>query len=156
MAIFIALVSILGITLFVWFINKTLPLKVCPICAGVSLTWLWIVTGITIGRLEADTWQLIAAVLMGGTVAGIAYQGEKRYPQLAKNIFYSKVPIILAGFLFVWWAINSIGWLSLGVELLILAAVMYAYFISPAIRLKRETDPAKVAELEKKLEECCG
>lgn len=155
MAIFIASFSILGITIFIRFLNKAPLFKVCPLCAGVSATWFWIAAGMTAGWLAVEDWQLIAAMLMGGTVVGVAYQGERRYPQLAKNIFYFKVPVILAGFLFVWWAINTIGWLSLGVELLILAAVMYAYFISPVIRLKRETDPVKVAELEKKLEECC-
>lgn len=155
MEIFVTLFSILSITILVWLLNRILPFKICPICTGVSLTWLWIVVGMTAGVLEAESWKLIAAIAMGGTAVGIAYQGERRYPRLASNIFQWRLPVILAGFLFVWWALENIGWVSLAVELLILSLLFYFYFLKRS-ETTSQKDDLKVKELEKKLEEeCC-
>jgi hypothetical protein len=149
--------SIFLITLFFWLLNKALPFRICPICAGVSLTWLGILAGITVGVLEAGSWKLFAAIAMGGTVVGIAYQGERKYPELAKNIFQWKVPVILAGFLFVRWSLENIGWFSLGIELVILGMVFYWYFLRRSTKeaMRENKTATKVRELEKKLENCC-
>lgn len=156
MEIFITTASIIFITGFIWLLNKLLPLKICPICVGISGTWLLILFGIYLGWLEADSWKLIAAIAMGGTVTGIAYQGEKRFDWAAKSIFYFRVPVILIGFIFVWWAVNNLSWQALILWVIILAAVTYIYFISPALKIFSESgDPRKVEELRKKMEDCC-
>jgi len=41
MFIVITTISIVAITGLVWGAKKILPFPVCPICAGVSGTWLW-------------------------------------------------------------------------------------------------------------------
>src|SRR3990172_11512216 len=73
----IAIVSILIITFSVWFVNKKLPFKICPICAGVALTWLWFLIGMFAGNLPVSSYQLPMAILMGGTVVGLMSKLEK-------------------------------------------------------------------------------
>ena len=65
-----AILSILIITLVVWLVNKKLPIQVCPVCAGVFLTWLWMFIGMSLGKLLIANYQLPVSVLMGGTVVG--------------------------------------------------------------------------------------
>src|SRR3989344_2309817 len=78
MVIVTATISILVITTLVWFLNKVLSRKVCPICAGVAGTWIWMLIGILTNQLSVISYQLLVGILMGGSVVGIAYQLEKR------------------------------------------------------------------------------
>jgi hypothetical protein len=75
----IAIISILIIVFAVWLINKKLPIKICPICAGVSLTWLWMLLGMGYGMLSIEKYQLVTAILMGGSVVGITNKLEEKY-----------------------------------------------------------------------------
>ena len=75
----IAISSIVVITITAWALNKILPVKICPICAGVSLTWLWMLFGMGYGLLLVDKYQLITAVLMGGSVIGITNKLSEKY-----------------------------------------------------------------------------
>jgi hypothetical protein len=159
MEIIIVTISILVITGLVWLLNKALPFKVCPICAGVSGTWFLILVGILTGFLSPITYQLIVAVLMGGTVVGIAYQGEKRMDVAPKNFLKFRTAIIVPGFILVYFAIMNISWLTLVIEAAVLAVVTYLFFILPSAKILKEASSSqskeKVAELEKKMKECC-
>lgn len=75
----IAIISILSLTSIVWVLNKILLIKICPICAGVSLTWLWMLLGMGYGLLSIEKYQLITAILMGGSVVGITNKIEEKY-----------------------------------------------------------------------------
>jgi len=81
----IAIISILLIVFVTWFINKKLSIKICPICAGVSLTWFWMLFGIGYGLLSIDKYQLITAILMGGSVVGITNKLEEKYKILKER-----------------------------------------------------------------------
>lgn len=155
MPIIIFIFSIFATTLTFWFLNKFWPFKICPICAGVSLTWLWIVAGVAANLLEPQNWKLLLAVAMGGTVVGIAYQGEKKYPQMARDIFKWKMPVILIGFLFVWWTLENISWLSVGIDIVVLCTITYFYFLKHNISKLELKENPRIKELEEKLEECC-
>jgi len=155
MEILIALTSIIAITFGAKAVSRFLPFELCPICAGVAGTWFWVLAGIYAGRLSAEDWILVAALAMGGSVVGIAYLGEKRFEWAEKSIFYFKVPVIVGGFAFVYWALNNISLLSLGIEALLLTFLFFVYFVLPAIGLAREKNPEKVRELEEKLKSCC-
>ena len=72
----IAIISILVFTLIVWFANKLLPFSICPICAGVFLTWIWMFVGISLGELSLANYQLPTTMLMGGTVVGLTFKLE--------------------------------------------------------------------------------
>lgn len=74
-----AIISIFVLTSIVWVSNKILPLKICPICAGVSLTWLWMLFGMSYGFLSVEKYQIVTAILMGGSVVGITNKLEEKY-----------------------------------------------------------------------------
>ena len=75
----IAIISIFILTLIVWLINKKLSMKICPVCAGVLLTWLWMLLGMSYGFLSVEKYQIIIAILMGGSVVGITNKLEEKY-----------------------------------------------------------------------------
>ncbi len=146
MTITIAIVSILVIAGLVLAANKVLKIKVCPICAGVSGTWIWmLLVNFLIGPIDL----LIPAMLMGGTVAGLAYQGEKRLSPNRSPLLW-KILFIPAGFVAVYSLISE-QWVVLLISVLFMATI-YRIFTAP-----RTHQPAdkKVEELEKKMEKCC-
>ena len=70
--------SILAIAAAAWAAKKLLRIPVCPICFGVGGTWLWMVIGRSLGyAVDAS----MLSILLGASVAGIAYQVEKRLPR---------------------------------------------------------------------------
>ena len=75
----IAIISIFVFTSAVWVLNKIIPVKICPICAGVSLTWLWMLFGMGYGFLSVEKYQIVIAILMGGSVVGITNKLEEKY-----------------------------------------------------------------------------
>lgn len=81
----IAILSILILTFFVWALNKVLPIKICPICAGVMLTWLWMFWGIWFGLLSVARYEFIIAILMGASIGGIVTELKKLFLKLRGN-----------------------------------------------------------------------
>src|SRR3989344_2100490 len=73
----IAILSILLLTLIVWVINKKLPKQICPICAGVTLTWLWMLLGMGFGLLSVSRYEFLVAILMGASIGGIVTELKK-------------------------------------------------------------------------------
>ncbi len=156
MSIIIVSVSILVITVLVWLANKILPFRICPICAGVSGTWFLSLVGILLGWLSLANYHLLIAVLMGGTVVGTAYQGEKRMNIKPENFLKFRTAIIVPGFILVYFALMNVSWLALAVEAAVLVAVTYLYFILPAGgRIPPARDKGRVAELEERMKNCC-
>lgn len=154
MEIFIAIVSIFVLTALMLLSNKILPFTVCPICAGVSGTWIWILFGLYAGLLETEGWRMIAGMAMGGSVAGIAYQLEKRLPQ-GSSLLLWKALFIPVGFVAVYGLIFFRLPVFAGaiVFLLLLTARFFKKLYWPAGSRK---DGGKTAEeLEKKMENCC-
>ncbi|KKU16853.1 MAG: hypothetical protein UY26_C0002G0065 [Candidatus Jorgensenbacteria bacterium GW2011_GWA1_48_13] len=156
MALVITTGSILVITGLAWLLNKVLPFKVCPICAGVSGTWFLLLIGILSGVLLVTSYQLLVSILMGGTVVGIAYQGEKSMGVAPENFLKFRTATIVPGFILVYFAVNNISWLTLVVEAVALAAVTYLYFVLPFSKsISSPRDNQKIAELEEKMKNCC-
>ncbi len=158
MAIIITTASILVITGLVWLLNKALPFKVCPICAGVSLTWVLLTAGVLTGKLLITNYYLLITMLMGGTVVGIAFQGEKRFKWAEENILRFKALVVVIGFILVYLALTNLSWVGLGIEIIILAALVYLFFVSQPREGNEKSDlrpREKVSELEEKMKECC-
>lgn len=153
MTIFIAIISILIITALIWILNKFLPLKVCPICAGVFGTWLWMLIGVLLNQLPITNYQLPIAILMGGSVVGVAYQIEKRLP-LNRSLILWKTLFIPTGFTAVysvlasWWFIFVI----LVVSLIILTLIFVKQTRNAAISEERNRT---VEKLKNEMENCC-
>ena len=148
--IFIALVSIVFIAGWVWIGHRIIPFKLCPICAGVAGTWLWMMTAAYRGY-AVD--MRVVALMMGGTVVGLAGELEKRikfrYPLVWKSVF------VIGGF---WTAfLLQVGRLDL-VGLSALSLAVFTYLFSK-LNLHEHNAPAsenkELSELEKKIEDCC-
>ncbi len=152
--IIITTISIFIISGGVWTARKIWPeFKVCPVCAGVSGTWIWILIGIWIGLLDVGSWGLVVAMLAGGSVVGIAYQLEKRIgPErgMAWKMFF-----IPTGFVAVYGAIST-GWLLLFISAAVISFLLLIFLKKPNnIKKANEKDEGGVDHLEKEMENCC-
>ena len=146
MPIIIATISIIAISFAVWLLNKFIPYKICPVCAGISLAWLLISAGMMIGLLEASNWELIVAIAMGGTAAGIAFQAEKKFGWHNPMI---KLPIIIAGFILAYFAAGNINLWTLTAEAIIIIVLGYLFFISKIGSGINTADPKKPKPLQR-------
>ena len=144
-------ISILAITGLLWLLNRILPFKICPICAGVSGTWLWMLAANFLGY-QIDL--VIPAMLMGGSVVGIAYQLEKKLPArsaswqtslLWKTLFIPTGFIAAYGILAQWWIMFLVA-----LVFLFLASFLFLFSGN-----KPSSQKEAVKELEKKMKDCC-
>lgn len=143
----LTILFILIITFVVWFIDRVLHWRICPICAGVSLTWLGM---LGVRELGYYVDQSILAMLIGGSVVGIAYQLEKKLPVkhfglLWKTLFISGGFIAGYGLTYELWAIFVAGLIC---TLLLTGALFHRSQSSAG-------DSKTVGELKKKMEQCC-
>ncbi len=182
MEILITTLSIFVITGIVWFFGKFSSIKICPICAGVAGTWFWLLTGMIFGQLPITNYQLPVAILMGGSIAGIAYQTEKHFLRRMEQALLWKAIFIPLGFATVFMIVNFF-WLQalIGILILKVTALFFLDFskseiskvskLSPANgageisngrqltsdqrQLTSETSKLRKRKLEKEMEECC-
>jgi len=145
--ILITAISILGITGFAWLAGKVLPFRVCPICVGVAGTWIWMLSARLAGfAFDAS----MPAILLGGSVVGMAYQLEKHLPQgrsalLWKTLFLPTGFGAAYGLIVPHWSL-----LAMAVAALLLLA---AVFFVP--RHHSERNSAAVEKLERDMKKCC-
>lgn len=156
MLITITVTSIVAVTALVWLANKILPFTVCPICAGVSLTWAGLLAA---HFLDYSVDLVIPALLMGGTVVGIAYQLEKKSRNMSTGqLLLRKTLFIPAGFIAAYGILAELWAVSAGA----LAFLLLVTFLLRRFNLRspdsggltsgsRET----AEEIEKKMKDCC-
>ena len=143
----IAILSILIITLAVWLVNKKLPIQVCPVCAGVFLTWLWMFIGMFLGKLSIANYQLPISVLMGGTVVGLMSKLEQFINP--KFVLIWKVVFVVSGFTAVYSLItNQWGIFAIGVIVDIVATFIFKTYGA-------EKENLNLKELKEKIKNCC-
>lgn len=150
-ALLIALISIGVITTLTWFLNERslLPIKVCSVCAGTAGTWIWLLVAVTFGWLPFMSSMPVIAILMGGSVVGIAYQGEK-YLKPGRSSLLWKALFIPLGFGTVWSVTEfAFGFVILGV--LVLLAIAGFFLELPLMK----GDVARAERLEKNMKDCC-
>ena len=116
-----AIASILVITGAIWLAQRILPFPVCPICAGVTGTWAWLITAYFSGY-QIDL--AIPALLLGGTVVGTMSKLERFIKP--KFVLIWKTIFVIAGF---WGANNLIAgnWLLLAVGIILAFTVTLAF-----------------------------
>ena len=144
MNLILALVSIIVITTIVFSVNKILKFKVCAICAGVSLTWIWFLGASFLG-FETDT--VLIALLMGGSVVGLSYAAAEHIKKISalavKTLFIVLGTIVAFGLINFYW--------SLFVTSFILYLIIYG--------LLRENKKSEISsqkkQLMEKMENCC-
>lgn len=149
MEILTALISILAITGAVWLFNKISPFKVCPICAGVSGTWIWMLAFMVLGYGYGLVSPLVVALLMGGSVVGIAYKADKFVPDKLDLVW--KTSFITAGFAAQYMLLT---W-QMGYFIPLLALLLLIAWFFTILGRKRKEESPRVKELEKGLEKCC-
>ncbi|OGD30388.1 hypothetical protein A2833_02000 [Candidatus Azambacteria bacterium RIFCSPHIGHO2_01_FULL_44_55] len=150
MIITIVIISILAISGIAALINKIPPFRICPICAGVAGTWFWLLIGIHLNLLKNENWKLITAILMGGSVVGIAYQIAKRLGPRKSEVLF-KALFIPVGFIAVYGLLGSL-WIIFVPAILFLAVLAALFIKSPAGTVKTNES---VEEIKKRMEDCC-
>lgn len=90
----IAILSVLVFTVTIWALNKKLPVQICPICAGVTLTWVWMLYGMWSGILSVPKYEFITAIFMGASVGGIVAELKKLFLKLKNKTGNTQIETI--------------------------------------------------------------
>lgn len=139
--------SILAIAGVAWAASRMLRLPLCPICTGVAGTWLWMIVERHFGFAVDAT---MLAILLGGSVAGIAYQVEKRLPQGRSALLWKSL-FIPPGFAAAY-ALASPHWALLGVMSVVLVLLIAFFLLAPGTS---RAESKNVEELTRKMRACC-
>jgi hypothetical protein len=139
--------SILVIAAVAGAAGRLLHLPLCPICAGVGGTWLWMVVARHFG-LAVDVPML--STLLGGSVVGVAYQLERHLSSRRSPLLW-KTLSIPSGFATAY-ALAAEHWALLAMALVVLL-LLTAYFLLP--RGSSKAPSTTVQELESKMKNCC-
>ena len=145
--ILITTVSILAITGFAWLAGKILPFRVCPVCVGVAGTWIWMLAAQLAG-FAPDASML--AILLGGSVVGMAYQLEKHLPQGRSPLLW-KTLLLPTGFAAAY-GLAVAHWSLLAMAVAALLFVAAVFFVP---RSHAEKNSAAVEKLEQDMKKCC-
>lgn len=150
---FLAIIFIIIITISAALLNRIWRWKICPICAGVSGSWLILTAGIVFGNWSGD-YKLPIAMLMGGTVVGIAFQGEAKFTWAKGNIWFWKTPVVILGIPVAYWLLQNMSLETFAVEIILLAFLNYIFFFKFTRGGGRKNN-RHADELEEKMKNCC-
>lgn len=100
------LASILILTLILAYLYKARIIAVCPICAGVVITWLIGITGIYTNQSWADP--LLVSILLGASLGAVADKYGSKFGLIWKTL------IVLMGFPAVYFIVQGKAWFGLG------------------------------------------
>lgn len=146
-----AIISILALGGAAALVRKMTRRNLCPICAGASLTWLWMLVGMWSDRLPTSDFQLPTSILMGGSVVGASYQLAKRLRAGRSPLTWKMLSVPL-GFALVWSALQA--QIIPAIILAIATTLLAARFVRIAPNHADRTHN-NINELEKKMEHCC-
>ena len=145
--VLVSTVSILGIAALVWTANRLLKTRWCPICLGVAGTWLWMIVARFSG-VSVDPSML--SILLGGSVAGMAYILEGRLPQGRSKLVW-KALFIPIGFVGAY-GVAAPDWRLLAGAMVAALILIAAFFRAAPIG---RADNATIADLERQMKDCC-
>lgn len=129
-----------------------IKIKICPICAIVSLVWLVLSVGVAWGYIAGDNYIVLIAMLMGGSVVGIAFTGEKRCGWAAKHPQLWKMLAVIIGMPIIYFALVNLSKTVVVWEIIVLIIIAYLFFVAPS---KRGETSEKVREIEEQMKQCC-
>ena len=127
--------------------------SLCPICLGVSLTWLTLAALMLVGFLPTTFYLLPTAILMGGTVVGVVYQGEKKFKVMRS--FAPKMVVLIIGFVLAHLLLTNMNWLTLIAATFILIPLGYLFFLKSPQATAGTENSETIRDLEDKMKECC-
>lgn len=151
MLIAITIASILILTALAFLVRKSAAPWLCPLCAGVAGTWLGLL-GAYFGGFTVDL--RIPAILLGGSVVGLAAQGEKILAN--RNETYRlvwKTLFVTVGFATAWFVINS-AWIEVVLGLAILGFLTFLPWVGFPSTVHDATS-GQVEQLRKQMKSCC-
>ena len=119
--------------------------RICPICVLVSGTWITLLIARSLGS-QIDL--ALIAMLIGGSVVGLAYTLAKRLPPDRHTSW--KLFSIPLGFVTAYSALMGLWFICAG-ALVGLGAVVLFFFG----RKKNKSASSEAAELEDKMKQCC-
>ena len=118
--------------------------SICILCAGVSGAWLLLSAGMAWGDLDVSVFMLPTALLMGGSVIGIA----NKIKDLPLKIFTVAMGMAIAYMLLV-----NLGKTAVIIELILMIFLAHALFKVKEVPAGAGSSTPK--ELTKKLADCC-
>lgn len=142
-----ALVSIWLLAALAWVARRTLRVSVCPICAGVAGTWLWMLLGRQFG-VAIDT--AMVPLLMGGSVVGVAYQLE-HFVAAGRSVALWKSVAIPLGLAAAYALEQSLWGLLAAVLAALLVAAVVFFRPTQAAAARNEA----IEELKRQMKQCC-
>ena len=145
--ILLASLSLVALTGLAWLARAVAKARVCPICAGVSATWAWLLVARAMG-VAVDPVPL--ALLIGGSAVGGADWIASRLPAGRSPALW-KTLAIPAGFVAAY-GVASERWRAAAVGMALIV-VLLAMFLRQ--RAARPADPAALAGLEERMKRCC-
>lgn len=148
-----AIISIIAIAGLIMAVRNKSLVRLCAVCAGTSLTWLGITALILLGALRYEDYSSVLQLFMGGSVVGIAYQGEFRLEWGFRHPFGWKFLVIVLGFTFSYYAVTHLSWGIFAAEVFILSLLTYLFFIRKPP--KNDQTGTYQSYLEAKLKNCC-
>lgn len=149
----ITIISILLITPVIWLVSKKLKFKICPICAGVALTWFWLLVGIKLNLLSSADYQLPTAILMGGTVVGLMFKLEQFIK--IKFVLIWKTLFVALGFMVVH-SLMFANWMIFLVSAILVVLLTFILKVSKTtLENQKLHEVSSSKELEEKMKNCC-
>ena len=147
----IALASILVLTALAWLVRRALWPALCPLCAGVAGTWLWLLAAHWAG-VALDL--RLPAVLLGGSVVGLAGAGEKALAgRSAGAVLVWKTAFVTVG-LATAYLLLSASWAGAAMGGVLLAALMILPLLGGPAQAGAEL-PERERHLLSQLKNCC-
>lgn len=137
----------LALGLLAWLAGRVARLPVCPVCAGVAGTWLWMLAARLAG-IAIDG--AVLAMLLGASVVGFAQWIETRLPAGRSPLLW-KVLALALGFAAAY-GLAAERWL-LALAAAAVLGLVAAFFLRP--RRTVAGDSVAVAKLEERMKKCC-
>ena len=135
-------------------------IKICPICVAVSLLWLLTSAGVAWRYFAFETYLVPIALLMGGSVVGIAYLGEKRVRWAIRHPLAWKTLVIVAGMAVAYLFVNNLSKPVVLMEFILMGLIARLLFIPrPSVRTAggpgSSSGGTNVRKIEEQMEQCC-
>ena len=154
MLILIITISIFILTSIFWAVKRYLLIDICPICSGVFLTWFIFLILMLTGKISVFVFQMPIALLMGGSIVGIAYKLESKIKE-KKSILLFKSLFIPIGFALAYSLVTSSFYQA--VFIFVILGIITLIFLK--FRSEKKEDDLeknkKVEDLLGKMKNCC-
>lgn len=141
------IVAVVALTALAWLVRTVSKLSVCPICVGVSGTWLLMLAARAAGFAVDST---ALAMLLGASVVGAAHWIEARLPPQRSALLW-KVLALPAGFIAAYGVVAA-QWIPAAGAAAALA-VLTAWFLRSEQGVTN--DPEVIARLREQMKKCC-